>query len=404
MAKSKCVVLGVTGGIAAYKSAELVRSLKKMDIDVWCIMTQNATQFLAPLTLETLSGHPVAIDTFERNAPHEIEHISLARRADLFVVAPCTANCIGKLAGGIADDLLTTTLLATRAKVLLAPAMNAQMWQHPAVVDNVALLSDRGVEFVGPASGELACGEEGTGRMAELDDILAAIVRDLSFTGKWQGKRVLVTAGPTQEYFDPVRYLSNASSGKMGYAIAQAALALGAEVTLVTGPTSLKPPPGANVIHVVSAQDMYGAVLENLHRQDVIIKAAAPADFRPETVSPLKIKKMPGQTDWQVDFALNEDISAEVGRQKGDKILVVFAAETQMDRQAVIQKMHEKNADLTVLNNVLSPGAGFGVDTNIVTLIDRFGKVEELPILPKIKVAQEILSHVDTLLFSNTNS
>lgn len=395
--QGKTIVLGITGGIAAYKACTLISLLKKRGYEVWCVMTPNATQFITPLTVETLSGHPAAVDQFTRETPWDVEHIALAQRADLMVVAPATANCMAKFAAGIADDLLTTTLLAVTAPVLFAPAMNAAMWRNPATQANLQALQARGVSFVGPASGLLACGDNDIGRMVEPEEIADTIDRMLAANNDFAGRRVLVTAGPTREPLDPVRYITNHSSGKMGYALAAAAAARGAAVTLISGPTNLPTPSGVQLIPVSTTQQMYNAVMDNLAGQDLIIKAAAPADFTAGQAAEQKIKKTAGQP-LQLTLVQTPDIAAEVGRRKGSSVLVVFAAETDPDPERVLAKLRAKQADMLVLNDVTAPGAGFNVDTNIVSLLQADGTRQDLPMMPKAQVAGSILDAALPLL------
>ena len=388
--EGKNVVLGVTGGIAAYKACELTSRLRKAGAQVYVILTKNACQFVSPLTFETLSNHPAVSDTFARPDTWEVEHIALAKRADVFVIAPATANIMAKMAHGIADDMLSTTVLATRAPVLIAPAMNTGMWENQATRENVKTLQSRGVHFVGPEGGFLACGDTGAGRMSEPQDIFAAIEEILNPVRDMQGLRVLVTAGPTQEKLDPVRYITNRSSGKMGYAIAAEALKRGADVTLVTGPVSLPVPQGANACPVVSTQDLYNAMVENAPGMDLIIQAAAPADYTPVSVAAQKIKKQ-GDGNLIIELRQTPDVAAKVGEmKKPGQTLVGFAAETQMVLENAGEKLKKKNLDMIVANDVTAPGAGFDVDTNIVTFVTGSG-TETLPCLPKTQVAKELL-------------
>ena len=388
--EGKNVVLGVTGGIAAYKACELTSRLRKAGAQVYVIMTKNACQFVAPLTFETLSNHPVVTDTFARPDTWEVEHIALAKRADVFVIAPATANILAKMAHGIADDMLSTTVLATRAPVLVAPAMNTGMWENAATQENVETLRRRGVRFIGPEGGFLACGDSGAGRMSEPAAIFDAIADALSPRRDMEGLHVLVTAGPTQEKIDPVRYISNRSSGKMGYAIAEAAQRRGARVTLISGPTSLVSPQGVEKVSILSTQDLYEAMLERCPSADIIIQAAAPADFTPALAADQKIKK---QGDGGLTLTLRQtpDVAAQVGRmKKPGQTLVGFAAETNDVLSNAQGKLEKKNLDMIVANDVTAPGAGFDVDTNIVTFVTRSG-LETLPCLPKRQVADELL-------------
>ena len=389
----KCVVLGVTGGIAAYKACELTSRLRKAGAQVYVIMTKNACQFVAPLTFETLSNHPVATDTFARPETWEVEHVALAKRADVFVIAPATANILAKMACGLADDMLSTTVLATRAPVLVAPAMNTGMWDNPATQENVKRLRQRGVHFIGPEGGFLACGDTGAGRMSEPKDIFDAIEKLLAMQQDLAGLSVLVTAGPTQERLDPVRFITNRSSGKMGYAIAGAAAARGASVTLVTGPTSLPIPQGVNAVRILSTQELYGQMLALCPKMDVVIQAAAPADFTPETVADQKIKKQ-GNEPLVIRLAQTPDVAAAVGKAKIDgQTLVGFAAETNDVLQNAQKKLAKKNLDLIVANDVTAPGAGFDVDTNVVTFVTKDG-LEKLPMMKKTEVADELLDRI----------
>ena len=390
------IVMGVTGGIAAYKACEVVSRLKKLGHDVDVIMTENATRLVAPLTFETLSKRPVCVDTFTRTESWDVKHVSLAQKADLFLVAPATANLMAKLACGIADDMLTTTLLATKAPILLAPAMNTGMWTADATQANLRTLQARGVHFVGTESGFLACGDTGAGRMSEPVQIVEAAEKLLHPCRDLEGLRVLVTAGPTLERIDPVRYLTNDSSGKMGYAIAAAAQARGASVTLVSGPVHLAAPTGVTVVPVVSTQDLYDAMMAHCSSQDIIIQAAAPADYRPTVTAPEKIKKQDGQP-FTLTLVENPDVAKAVGEQKKPgQILVGFAAETEHLLENAQKKLDKKHLDMIVANDVTQAGAGFGVDTNIVTLITHNG-ASELPMLPKSEVADRILDKVSEL-------
>nr|MDD6335066.1 bifunctional phosphopantothenoylcysteine decarboxylase/phosphopantothenate--cysteine ligase CoaBC [bacterium] len=401
--QGKCVVLGVTGGIAAYKAAEIVSTLKKRGVDVWCVMTENATRILPAQTLETLSGHPVAVHLFQREAPWEVEHIALAQRADVFLIAPATANFLGKMAGGIADDMLTTTVMATRAPVLIAPAMNTAMWENAATQHNVAVLASRGVRFVQPASGRLACGDIGVGKLADVGDIIAAVEGILCDKKDLTGARILVTAGPTREPLDPVRFLSNHSSGKMGYELARRAQQRGAEVVLVSGPVNLAPPPGVEVVGVQTAQQMYESIMQRLEGVDAVIKAAAPADFTAQTISDTKIKKQPGQQEMVVRLVVTPDIAKAVGEKKGNRVLVCFAAETGDGRQNALDKLVRKHADYIVLNDVTRPGAGFGVDTNIATIYGADGTCRELELMPKSQLADCILDTAKDKILARVN-
>ena len=391
--EGKNVVLGVTGGIAAYKACELTSRLRKAGAQVYVIMTKNACQFVSPLTFETLSNHPAVTDTFSRPDTWEVEHIALAKRADVFVIAPATANILAKMACGIADDMLSTTVLATRAPVLVAPAMNTSMWENIATRENVKTLQSRGIQFIGPEGGFLACGDSGAGRMSEPKDIFDAIENILCPKRDLEGLSVLVTAGPTQERIDPVRYISNRSSGKMGYAIAEAAAKRGAKVTLVSGPVKLETPQGVERADILSTQDLYDVMTARCPQMDVVIQAAAPADFTPAVVADQKIKKH-GDGDLTITLRQTPDVAAQVGRlKKPGQILVGFAAETNDVLENAEGKLRKKNLDMIVANDVTAPGAGFDVDTNIVTFVTAQGK-ETLPCLPKTQVAEELLNRV----------
>lgn len=394
---NKTVVLGVTGGIAVYKACDLVSSLRKLGIEVHVIMTKSASEFVTPMTFQTMSQNFVTLDMFEEPKTWDVEHIALAKKADVFVVAPATANIIGKMANGIADDMLSTTLMATRAPILVAPAMNTNMYSHPVTQENINKLERLGYKFVEPASGRLACGDEGKGKLAPVEEILKEILKLLNPRQKdLEGKKVLITAGPTMESLDPVRFLTNRSSGKMGYAIAKAAVARGAKVTLVSGKTSQIPPLGLDkFIPIESAVDMYNAVMENLESSDIIIKSAAVADYRPKNVSDKKIKKTDG--DLVIELERNPDILMEVGKKKGSKVLVGFAAETNDLIENASKKVKKKNLDFIVANDLTKEGAGFGVDTNIVKILHREGKIEELPIMEKEALADEILDRAKAL-------
>ncbi|MDD3412288.1 MAG: bifunctional phosphopantothenoylcysteine decarboxylase/phosphopantothenate--cysteine ligase CoaBC [Eubacteriales bacterium] len=389
----KHVVMGVTGGIAAYKAAEVVSRLRKQSVEVDVILTEHAARFVAPLTFETLSGRPVTTDMFAPPKSWEVEHIALAKKADLFLVAPATANLMAKLACGIADDMLTTTLLATKAPILLAPAMNTGMWTAEATQANLRTLRSRGVRTVGPDSGVLACGDSGAGRMSEPEAIVAEAIRLLNQRRDLEGLRVLVTAGPTVERLDPVRYLTNDSSGKMGYAIAQAALDRGASVTLVSGPVALSAPAGTELVRVSSTQELHDAMLCLCQQQDVIVQAAAPADYRVAHPSAVKLKKQNGDS-LTLELVENPDIAKAVGERKlPGQTLVGFAAETNDGLAHAREKRQSKRLDLIVLNDVTQPGAGFSVDTNIVTLLSDAGE-KALPLMSKRDVADRILDEV----------
>lgn len=387
----KTIVFGVTGGIAAYKSCEAVSRLKKLGATVCVIMTKNATEFVAPMTFETLSNQPCVVDTFARPERWEVEHVSLAKRADLFVIAPATANIMAKLAHGIADDMLSTTCLATRAPMLIAPAMNTGMWENVATQENLKILQARGMHFVGPEGGYLACGDVGAGRMSEPAQIVERCVQLLTAARDMQGLRVLVTAGPTCENIDPVRFITNRSSGKMGYALAEAALRRGAQVTLVTGLVSLTPPQGAQVEPVRTTEDLLQRMLALAPEQDIVIQAAAPADYRAQQIAPQKLKKQ-GDGALTLTFVPTPDVAKAVGEGKHDgQILVGFAAETETAVENARKKLDSKHLDMIVANDVTQPGAGFDVDTNIATIITH-QQAESLPIMTKKALADEILT------------
>lgn len=387
------ILIGVGGGIAAYKSAALCSSLVKLGYDVQVLMTEHATRFIQPLTLQALTKHPVIFDTFVESNPSEISHIAVADRALIYVIAPATANLIGKLAHGLADDMVTTTALAATCPTVVVPAMNVHMFDHPAVQSNLSLLRERGVTVLDPAEGPLACGYTGKGRMPEPEDIAAVIEAMLAERQDLVGLRVVVSAGPTIEDIDPVRYLSNRSSGKMGYAIASRAVARGATVTLVTGPTHLEPVTGASMVYVRSTEQMMRGVEQSMADADVFISAAAPADYRPVHIHPSKLKKLDGLP--QIELEETVDILATMSKQrKPNQTMVGFAAETDDMIAYGRRKLHEKALDLIVINDVTQPGAGFDVDTNQVVLMSRTGEVEGLPMMAKFNVADRILSQV----------
>ena len=396
MLKGKTILLGVTGGIAAYKAAALASALVKQHAAVEVVMTQNATQFITPLTFEQLTGRRTMVDTFDRNFSHQVEHISLAERTDLVMIAPATANVCAKLARGIADDMLTTTVLACRCPKLIAPAMNTNMYENPVTQDNLEMLRHYGWDVIEPASGRLACGAVGKGKMPEPDDLLQHILKYLAMPHDMIGKRVLVTAGPTQEALDPVRYLTNHSTGKMGYAIARAAMLRGADVTLVSGPTSISPPPFVNVVHIKSAKDMFDAVTAHAKDSDFIFKAAAVADYTPADYCDDKMKKKDG--DMSIPLKRTQDILKYLGEHRvPGQVICGFSMETQNMLENSREKLTRKNVDMICANNLKVAGAGFGVDTNIITVITR-EKVLELPILSKDTAANEILNEAIKLL------
>jgi len=385
------LILGVTGSIAAYKAAHLLRELRRQGADVTVCLTDAATRFVAPLTFRTLSGRAVLTDLFDPQSPEAVEHVALAERADAVLVAPATANVVAKAAHGIADDFLTTLLLAARGRVVMAPAMDGGMWHHPAVAANVSLLRQRGVTVLEPGIGDLASGLTGTGRLPEVDAIVEAVVTLLSPLRDLAGERVLVTAGPTREPIDPVRYISNRSSGKMGYALASSALARGAQVTLVSGPTALTPPGGAVFVPVQTAEEMREAVLHHAASATVVIKAAAVVDHRPKHPATTKIK---GKQDYILELTANPDILAEVAARGSGAFIVGFAAETQNVAAYARAKLERKGIDLLVANDVSQSGIGFDADDNEVLLIDRWGGERRLPRMPKRAVADAILGHV----------
>jgi phosphopantothenoylcysteine decarboxylase/phosphopantothenate--cysteine ligase len=394
MLKGRKIVLGVTGGIAAYKSAELVRELVRAEAEVHVVMTRNAQAFITPLTFQTLSGNPVITELFSLTEESEIGHICLADTAEVLVIAPATANIIGKIAGGIADDMLTTIVMATKAPMLLAPAMNVHMWENVIFQENVEKLRSRGYHFIEPEAGELACGYEGKGRLAEIPEIVEAIRAILS-PKDFSRETILITAGPTEEPIDPVRFISNRSSGKMGFALARAARRRGAEVILISGPTALSVPKKVKYIAVRSASQMREFVLEHMEKASIIIKAAAVADYRPRRNAPEKIKK--SEKGIVLELERNPDILLEVGKRKGRRIVVGFAAETENLLQNARRKLEEKNLDLIVANDITLPEAGFEADTNIVKFLDRSGKVEELPLMTKEELADHILNRIAQL-------
>ena len=399
MLKGKCVVLGVTGSIAAYKTAYLASALVKLHADVTVIMTENATNFINPVTFESLTGNKCLVDTFDRNFNHSVEHVALAKRADIVLVAPATANVIGKLANGIADDMLTTTMLACRCPKLLSPAMNTNMYENPIVQDNIKKLEGYGFKVIGAASGYLACGDTGAGKMPEPEVLLQYILREISCEKDLSGKKVLVTAGPTRERIDPVRFITNHSTGKMGYALAENCMRRGAEVTLVTGPVLLTPPPFVKVIPVVSASDMEKAVKDNYEAQNIIIKAAAVADYTPAHPADEKIKKQEGTSS--IELERTTDILAWLGvHKKPGQFLCGFSMETEHMLENSREKLIKKNADMIVANNLKTEGAGFGTDTNVVTFITK-EDCKELPVMSKADVASavvdEILSKMEQL-------
>jgi phosphopantothenoylcysteine decarboxylase / phosphopantothenate---cysteine ligase len=392
MHDGKTVVVGVTGGIAAYKALDLVSKLKKLNINVHVIMTEAAVKFIAPLSFQSLSQNYVICDMFTEPKQWEIAHIALAKQADLFVIVPATANIIGKVANGIADDMLSTTIMATKAPVIFAPAMNSNMYENPIVQKNIHTLKEYGYHFVEPSSGRLACGDYGAGKLAEVDIIVDQIDMYLHKEKDLIGKKILVTAGPTREDIDPVRFITNRSTGKMGYAIARAARNRGAEVTLISGPVDLKPPTGIECIVAYSADDMYNAVIDNFENMDIVIKSAAVADYKPANKSDIKIKKT--EDDLNIKLTRSRDILKEVGNKKVSQIVIGFAAETNDLVQNAKEKIKKKNLDMIIANDVLSENAGFGVDTNSVKIIDKNGRITDIPNMPKTDVAHVILDAI----------
>ena len=393
MLKGKTVVLGVTGSIAAYKIANLASMLVKLHADVNVIMTRNATNFINPITFETLTGNKCLIDTFDRNFQFNVEHVALAKRADIFMVAPASANVIGKIAHGIADDMLTTTIMACKCPKLISPAMNTNMFENPILQDNLKILEKYGYELIQPASGYLACGDTGAGKMPEPETLLQYILRTIAKEKDLAGKQILITAGPTQEKIDPVRYITNHSTGKMGYALARAAMLRGARVTLVTGPVAIEPPMFVDVVPVTSAQHMADAVISRAPQMDIIIKAAAVADYRPVNPADEKIKKRDGE-EASISLERTTDILKTLGEQKKEgQFLCGFSMETENMLENSKAKLEKKNLDMIVANNLKVQGAGFGTDTNVVTLITK-DTIKELELMSKDKVADAILTAI----------
>ena len=392
MLRGKCVVLGVTGSIAAYKIASLASALVKLHADVNVIMTKNATNFINPITFETLTGNKCLVDTFDRNFQFNVEHVALAKRADIFLVAPASANVIGKIAGGIADDMLTTTIMACKAPKLISPAMNTNMFENPIVQDNLKKLQDFGYEVIQPASGYLACGDTGAGKMPEPETLLAYILRTIACEKDMVGKKVLVTAGPTQEPVDPVRFITNHSTGKMGYAIAENCMRRGAEVTLVSGPVQIAPPLCVKVIPVVTAADMAAVVKECYPEQDIIIKTAAVADYRPAHPADEKVKKKDDTSVMELERT--EDILAYLGAHRRDgQFICGFSMETENMLENSRAKLAKKKVDMIVANNLKVAGAGFGTDTNVVTIITK-DDCKQLELMSKAEVASSIVTEI----------
>ena len=396
MLTGKTILLGITGGIAAYKSAALTSALVKLHANVEVVMTENATKFITPLTFEQLTGRKALVDTFDRNFTHQVEHISLADRTDLVIVAPATANVCAKLAHGLADDMLTTTILACKCPKLIAPAMNTNMYENPVTQDNLQLLRKYGWNVIEPASGRLACGAVGKGKMPDPELLVQHILQYIAYDHDLAGKKVLVTAGPTQEALDPVRYLTNHSSGKMGYAIARMAMLRGAEVTLITGPTAITPPPFVTVIQVISAQEMFEAVIANANEADIIIKAAAVADYTPADYVDQKIKK--SDIDLSIPLNRTKDILKHLGMNRRKKqVICGFSMETENLLENSKKKLLSKNIDMICANSLTQSGAGFGVDTNMITIITK-NEILPLPLLSKDDTANEILTHASTMI------
>ena len=396
MLKGKTVLLGVTGSIAAYKTAYLASALKKLHADVHVLMTRNATEFINPITFESLTGNKCLVDTFDRNFQFQVEHVSIAKKADVVMIAPASANVIGKLANGLADDMLTTTVMACKCHKCIAPAMNTNMFENPVVQDNLKKLMYYGYEVIQPAVGYLACGDTGAGKMPEPSDLLPYILREIAYEKDLKGKKVLVTAGPTQEAIDPVRYITNHSSGKMGYALAKMAMLRGAEVTLVSGPVSMEPPPFVHVVPVVSAREMFEAVTSVSEGQDIIIKAAAVADYRPREVSQEKVKKKDGQM--AIELERTDDILKYLGAHKRPgQFLCGFSMETQNMIGNSREKLVKKNLDMVAANNLKVEGAGFQGDTNVITLITQEEDVS-LQLMSKEEAAFKILDKILSMM------
>lgn len=389
MLTGKTVVLGVTGSIAAYKSASLASALIKENADVHVLMTKNAENFINPITFETLTHNKCIVDTFDRDFEFDVKHISLAKKADLFMIAPATANVIGKIANGIADDMLTTTVMAARCPVFIAPAMNTAMYENPIVQDNMSKLKSYGYKMVEPASGYLACGDTGKGKMPEPEYLKELIINEIAFDKKLEGRRVLVSAGATKEALDPVRFISNHSSGKMGYAVAQMAAAMGAKVTLVSGETNLECPIGVNRISIKSAAEMKAAIDENFDNADILVMAAAVADYRPKTVAADKLKKADGMNS--IELERTDDILKGLGERKRDgQFICGFSMETRDLIENSKKKLSSKNMDMIVANNLKVDGAGFSGDTNVITIITE-NEMKELPLMTKLEAARYLL-------------
>jgi len=400
MLSNTTIIVGVTGGIAAYKACDVVSKLKKLNANIHVIMTESACEFVQPMTFQTLSNNFVINDMFKEPKTWEVEHIELAKRADAFLIVPATANFIGKLAAGIADDMLTTTVMATRAPVIIAPAMNTNMYTNRIVQANIGALQDLGYKFIEPASGRLACGDIGAGKLADVDDIVACMVDFFEKEAQVKdlvGRRIMISAGPTIEAIDPVRYITNRSSGKMGYAIAKRAVARGAQVTLVSGKTDLDVPKGlVKYINIESADDLYENLVREFEANDVVIQSAAVADYKPKSYSDKKIKKK--DSDLSIELCRNKDVAQELGKIKGDKVLVGFAAETNDVLENATKKIKKKNLDFIVANDLTMQGAGFSTETNIVKIIEADGRINEYPKLLKSEVGDIILDKVRDIL------
>lgn len=400
MLSNTTIIVGVTGGIAAYKACDVVSKLKKLNANIHVIMTESACEFVQPMTFQTLSNNFVTNDMFKEPKTWEVEHIELAKRADAFLIVPATANFIGKLAAGIADDMLTTTVMATRAPVIIAPAMNTNMYTNRIVQANIGALQDLGYKFIEPASGRLACGDIGAGKLADVDDIVAYVVDFFEKEAQVKdlvGRRIMISAGPTIEAIDPVRYITNRSSGKMGYAIAKRAVARGAQVTLVSGKTDLDVPKGlVKYINIESADDLYENLVREFEANDVVIQSAAVADYKPKSYSDKKIKKK--DSDLSIELCRNKDVAQELGKIKGDKVLVGFAAETNDVLENATKKIKKKNLDFIVANDLTMQGAGFSTETNIVKIIEADGRINEYPKLLKSEVGDIILDKVRDIL------
>lgn len=397
MLKDKKIILGVTGGIAIYKVLDLVSRLKKRGADVEVIMTDAAREFVSPLSFQTMSENVVHSKMFNQLGRMDVEHISLAQRGDVILIAPACANTIGKIANGIADNLLTTVVMAATPKVIFATAMNTKMYENPIFQENMEKLENLGYQFISPTVGRLACGDFGSGKMAEPEDIVEYL-EDFFTEKDLQGQRIVVTAGPTREAIDPVRYISNHSSGKMGYSIAKNALSRGAEVVLISGPSSLEAPKGARLVDVITTEDMFRALEREFDQADIVIKAAAPSDYRALNPSERKMKKEEGVDTISMEFTKNPDIIRHFGKIKGDQILVGFAAETHDLHKHALEKLRSKHLDLIVANDVSVEGAGFNKDTNIVSIIDKEGEIVEYPILDKNQVANIILDKIKYMI------